>query len=53
MGQELDFLSVRARLTLHAELLVTYGHFFAGSFIARTGNGNDAEFVYTQFGFKF
>ncbi len=33
VGQELDF-SVRARLTLHAELLVTYGHFFAGSFIA-------------------
>jgi Alginate export len=52
VGQEYDF-SVRTRLTLHAELLVTYGHFSAGSFLSRTGNGSNADFVYTQLGFKF
>ena len=52
VGQEVDF-SVRARLTLHAELLVTYGHFSTGSFLARTGAGSNADFVYTQLGFKF
>jgi hypothetical protein len=52
VGQEYDF-SMRARLTLHAELLVTYGHFFAGSFITHTGNASDADFVYTQLSFRF
>lgn len=52
LGRELDF-TARARLNLHAELLVTYGHFFAGRFLARTGVGADSDFVYTQLGFKF
>ena len=52
MGQELDF-SVRVRLSLHADLLLTYGHFFAGSFLARTGKGDDADFAYAQLSFKF
>ena len=52
VGQEYDF-SVRARLTLHADVLITYGHFVAGSFLSRTGKGDDADFVYAQFSFKF
>jgi hypothetical protein len=52
VGQKYDF-SMRARLTLHAELLVAYGRFFADSFISRAGDGSDADFVYTQLGFKF
>ena len=52
VGQEFDF-SVQARLTLHADILLTYGHFMAGSFLSRTGNSRDADFVYMQLGYKF
>jgi hypothetical protein len=52
VGQELDF-TVQIQFNQHADVLFGYSHFFAGDFIANTGVGDDADFFYTTFSFKF
>jgi hypothetical protein len=52
VGQELDF-TVQVQLRMHADVLFGYSHFFAGDFVADTGPGDDADFFFTQFSFKF
>jgi hypothetical protein len=56
VGEELD-LTALYRLSMHAEILFGYSHFFAGDFISDTAapglSADDADFVYTQFVFRF
>ncbi len=52
VGREVDF-NVRILLTPHADLLISYGHFFAGKYLSNTGAGRDANALYTQLGFRF
>jgi hypothetical protein len=56
VGQELDF-TIQVQMTQHADILFGYSHFFAGDYISNAAvgaqSGNDADFFYTQFSFKF
>jgi hypothetical protein len=56
VGQELDFI-VQVQMTPHADILFGYSHFFTGDYISDAAvgaqSGNDADFFYTQFSFKF
>ncbi len=52
LGQEINF-TAQVRLNRHTNLLVSYGHFFPGQFLARTGGGRRADFLYTWVTFKF
>jgi len=52
VGQELD-LTAQVQLTPHADVLFGYSHFFAGEFIAATGNPDDSDFFYLTLTFKF
>jgi hypothetical protein len=52
VGQELDFI-IQVQLTMHADVLFGYSRFFSGDLIEDTGVGDDADFFYTQFSFKF
>lgn len=52
VGQEIN-LTTLVRLNRHASLLVSYGHFFPGPFLTRTGGDRRADFLYTWVTFKF
>ncbi|QEL13352.1 alginate export family protein [Limnoglobus roseus] len=52
VGQEADF-TAQVRLNQHANLLVSYGHFFPGPFLSQTGGSRPADFLYTWLTFKF
>jgi hypothetical protein len=56
VGQELD-ITVQVQLNLHTDILFGYSHFFAGDYISDSATGaqvgDDADFFYTQFSFKF
>ena len=52
VGQELDLLW-QVTLTPRSDVVFGYSHFFAGDFIAATGNPSDADFYYTQYSFRF
>ena len=52
VGRELDFL-VNFHLTNHSDIQFAYSHFFAGSFLAKTGSGKDIDFSYAQYTFRF
>lgn len=51
LGEELDLLA-NIKITEHLNLLIGYGHFFAGPFTRDTGANDDANFFYTQTTFK-
>tara|TARA_R110002072_G_scaffold303108_2_gene493899 strand:+ start:77856 stop:79409 length:1554 start_codon:yes stop_codon:yes gene_type:complete len=52
VGNELDLL-LKVNVDQHADLLFGYSRLFAGDFIKRTGVGQDVDFFYTQFSYKF
>ena len=52
VGQELD-CNLRIQMTSHADLLLSYGHFFAGKYLSNTGIGRDANVLYVQLAFRF
>lgn len=52
VGEELDLIA-QFDLHRHADLIVGYSHLYSGSFLARTGNGGDADFFYTQLSLPF
>jgi len=48
LGQETD-LTVKCTITEELELFAGYGHFFAGTFVERTGgNSDDADWAFIQ-----
>ena len=52
VGNELDLI-LKFQIDAHADLLFGYSRLFSGKFIRTTGTGRDAEFFYTQFGYRF
>ena len=52
LGQEIDFL-LKYALNKNINLLGGYSHFFTGTFLARTGANDDANFFYLQSLLKF
>ena len=51
LGQELDIL-LKWKLSEHLDFLIGYSRFFSGPFVEDTGAHDDANFFYTQIGFK-
>lgn len=52
VGSEADFL-LKYAMNKNINLLGGYSHFFAGTFLARTGANDDADFFYLQSLLKF
>ena len=52
VGQEID-LTAQVFVNQHTDLFFGYSYFFAGEFIAETGNPDDASFFYAAFTFRF
>ncbi|HAH20520.1 MAG: hypothetical protein A2Y00_05005 [Omnitrophica WOR_2 bacterium GWF2_43_52] len=52
VGSEVDFL-LKYAFNKNINLLSGYSHFFAGTFLARTGANDDADFFYLQSLLKF
>jgi hypothetical protein len=52
VGEEIDFL-INFHLDKHQDILLSYSHLFAGSFLANTGNGSDADALYLQYSFRW
>ena len=52
IGNELD-LTIKWQLDRHAALLFGYSHLWAGTFIHKTGTGEDPDLFYVQYTYKF
>jgi len=52
VGNELD-VAAAINIQRHCDLLFGYSHLFAGAFLARTGNGSDVDFFYSQLRLRF
>jgi hypothetical protein len=52
VGDEIDVL-INLIVNPNTDFQIGYSHFFPGSFLERTGPGEDANFFYSQFTFRF
>ena len=52
VGSELDLLASYA-ITKNITFTFGYSHLFAGDYLAATGGGSDAHFVYSMLNIKF
>ena len=46
-------LTVVYTVDIHTKMLVGFSHFFAGTFIERSGPSRDIDFVYLQLQYTF
>lgn len=52
VGQELDVF-VNIHLSKHSDVMLQYGHLFAGDFIKRTGSPQSPDMVFFQYSFRW
>ena len=52
VGEEVDLL-MNIHLSKHQDILFSYSHLFAGSFLQRTGGGGDADYFYLQYVYRW